>query len=235
MAKTKVLFAGKVIDGEALESEEKQLLLSTVYDYLAADNSFLKELFKVNEGAILAAASVAKDRLDAPIRGMLAGDAEVGVQLIRPGHILRDTTTAETPINTWDSDSITSGAFAAGNDYWIGSGSANSTPVKISQYLTLVIFGVMWTQGNAPTVEEIYLQIGSTTYAPFVVRPAWAGDNPNRIRAARFHPLLAEPRATILAQVRSSVAGRQELVLLGLAFGKGSYLRNQSYAAADLP
>ncbi|MDP2952397.1 MAG: hypothetical protein Q8O76_03675, partial [Chloroflexota bacterium] len=120
MAKARVEFAGKQIDGEELSADERSLLFSTIYDYLAPPASFLHDLFKLNEKSIIGAAMVAKDKFDAPIKGMLGGDNEVGVQLLRPGHILRDTTTAETPINSWDSDSIASGAFTSGNDYFIG-------------------------------------------------------------------------------------------------------------------
>ena len=84
-------------------------------------------------------------------------------------------------------------------------------------------------------MHEVLIQVGNTTYPVIVQRNAWVADNVNRIRATRFHPILAEPRQTVLGQVDSQVAGRQELVLLGLALGPGRYLRKRSYAAADLP
>ena len=84
-------------------------------------------------------------------------------------------------------------------------------------------------------MEELYLQVGNITYPVIVVRHAWLADNPNRIRAARFHPILIEPRQAVLGQTRQTVAGTNELVLVGLAFGIGRYLRLQSYASGDLP
>lgn len=230
-----VNFLGKQLTGIDLTPGEKAILDRDVFELLAAGNSFLKETLELNRQNIYATVAVAKNKLDAPFGGILAPDNEVGVQLLRPGHILRDTTTAETPINTWDSNSIESGAFAAGNDYYIGSGSTNSTAAVVSQYLTLLLIGAAFTQGAAPVVQELYIQVGETTYPIIVLRHAWMADNQNQIRAVRFPPILIEPRQTVLAQVRAEYAGRQELVLLGLAFGTGRYLRKQSYAAADLP
>lgn len=235
MGKIKVAFAGTEVDGETLDGSERALLLKTTYDYIAGGNDWLLETFRLNEEGIAAAAMVAKDRFDAPIKGQLASGSEVGVQKLRPGHIMRDTTTAETPINTWDSESIQSGAFASGNDNWIGTGSANGTAIKISQYLVLVLFGITFTQGNSPVVEEVLFNVGGKEYPVVVFRQAWQADNKNRIRAIRFHPILLEPRQTILGQVNSIAAGRQELVIEGLAFGPARYLRNRSYAASDLP
>lgn len=235
MAKTKVAFAGREMDGETLEDLEKELLLKTVYSYIAGGNQFLLDTFKMNEEAIIGTAMVAKDKFDAPIKGMLGSDSEVAIQKLRPGHLLRDTTAAETPVNTWDSESIATGAFASGNDYWIGFGTSNTTAVNVSQYLVLLMFGISFTQGASPVVEEVLLKIGNTEYPVIVLRHSWQADNPNRIRTVRFHPLLAESRQTVLAQVRSIAAGRQELVMEGLAFGPGRYLRKQSYASTDLP
>lgn len=229
MAKQKVAFAGKEVDGEELTIEERELLLKTVYDYIGYGNSWLTDLLKLNEKEIIGAAMVAKDKFDAPIKGMLAGSSEVGVQLLRPGHILRDTTTAETPANTW------SFTFTTAGDYWIGSGANNTTAINVSQYLVLLLLGVWWTQGGQPIVEELYLQVGNTTYPVIVLRQGWQADNPNRIRAVRFHPILAEARQTILGQTYQIAAGVQEMQILGLAYGPGRYLLKTSYVASDLP
>ena len=230
-----VNFLGRQLEADPLNAGEKAILDRDIFEILATGSSFLKETLEVNRNNIYAAAGVAKRSQQKAFGGILAPDSEVGVSLLRPGHILRDTTTAETPINTWDSNSIESGAFVAGNDYYIGSGSTNSTAAIISQYLTLMLMGVVFTQGNAPIVQELYISVGETTYPVIVLRQSWMADNPNRIRATRFPPILIEPRQTISAQVRAEYTGRQELVLLGLAFGTGRYLRKQSYAAADLP
>lgn len=229
MGKTTVEFAGRQIEGETLTDEERSLLLSTVYNYLAGGNQFLLDTFRINEQSIIGAAMVAKDKFDAPIKGVLAGDSEVAVQLLRPGHILRTTSTTETPTNDW---TVT---LTADDDYWIGFGTTNTSAINVSQYLTLLLLGISFSQGSNPVLEELLVQVGNTTYPVIVVRQSWAADNPNRVRAVRFHPILAEPRQTVLAQTYSIAAGSQELVLLGLALGPGRYLRKQTYAAADLP
>lgn len=224
IAKTEVRVAGKEYVGEALTGEEKKLLLHHVYDYLARGNPFLLETFKLNEEAIIGAAQVAKEKFDAAFNGTLAEDSQVGVQLIRPGHILRTTATMETASNTW------SFSFAAGPDYWIGYGADNRLPVNIDRELLILMMGIDFGQNSTPVAEELLIHVGETTYPIIVIRQAWAADN----RTARFHPILAEPRQRVLGQTYSIAAGVNDLVLLGLTFGLGSKLRLQSYSSISL-
>ena len=233
----KVNFPGlsETLEADDLSEVEDALLRKTVLEYLSAGNSFLRETFQLHMDNIISAAGIAKQRFNAGFKGMLASDSDVGVQLIRPGHILRDTTAAETPINGWRSSLVASGAFTTSTDYWIGYGTNNTTALNVSQYLLMLVVGFQFLQGNAPTVEELLLTVGNTNFPAIVLRQAWIADNVNRVRAVRVPPILVTPRQTVLGQVYSTDGGLQELAVLGLSFGPGRYLRRQTYAAADLP
>jgi hypothetical protein len=228
-----VEFAGKEYQGTELTEKERDILFKHVMDYLAAEDAFLQSLFTLNKESIEAAAMVAKNKFDAPFNGILAADPQIGVSLIRPGHILRDTSGTETPINTWDSEGIQTGAFVSGSDNWIGYSTNNGTAVNIDKEALVVPMGLAFRQGQKPAVQEVRFQIGEVTYPVVVVDQAAFADNPNRVRAVRFHPLLMEPKQTVAATVWSETGGRQEMKLLGLTFGLGRFLRNTSYSSVS--
>lgn len=220
-----VIWAGNQMEAENLAQGEMDILHHDVLERLAWGNSFYRDLFQSNMTNIEAAARVAKKQLAAPFTGAFAADSQVGVQLIRPGHLLRSTSGTETAQNDWTF------TFTDNGDYWIGYDTNNTTAVHVDKRACILVLGIAFTQGNGPCVEELLVQIGSTSYPVQVIRSAWFADNPNRIRAARIYPWLLEPKATALVQTYSLVGGTQEMVLLGLTFGLGSYLRLATYGA----
>jgi len=215
----KVLFENETFNAEEPLQEEKDLLRKQVFRYIAASNNFLTNLFEDNWPNILAALGVAKHELKAPFKGMSAGDGEIALQLIRPAHVIRTTGATETAANDW---SVT---FTADSDYWIGFGTNNTTAINVDKRLLLLPMAVWYTQGVAPTVEELLIQAGGTTYPKNIIRHSFVADNPTQIRAARIRPLLLKPKSTLLVQVYSTVAHTQQLVLVGLAFVMGDLAR----------
>lgn len=232
MARIKVAFENESWYGEELDANELQILKSQLYNVIGADNAVLTSLFRDNEAKIIAAAAVAKLQNQANFTGMSASDRELGFQLIRPFHVLRSTSGTETPINTWRSDGIATGAFTASGDYWIGQGTNNQTAINIDKRLVILPLGVVFTGGLQPTVEELLFQLNATTYPVNVIRWAMNADNPNRVRYARIRPMIWPGKATVLAQVWSIAAQLLEMQLVGLTFGTGDILRLQSSTAA---
>lgn len=222
-----IQFENEQYIGTPLKSTEEELLERQLATMLTAKGSFLEELLKENPHAIRGAAQVAKNKLEANFAGMSAGDGEVGISKIRPGHILRSTGTTETPANDWRF------TFTADGDYYVGYSTNNTTAVNIDKECLLLILGVMFTQGGQPVVEELRVQIGGTTYPVMVIRDAWIADNDFNVRAIPIRPLLLEPKATTLWESYSLVAGQNELVLVGLTFGLGRFLRTQAYTSVN--
>lgn len=225
-------FAGRQVEYEQPDAEENGIIEATVRDMLVGQCDTLQRLFlsKINLEAIKLAAGVCKSKLNgAKVRGQIAGDNEIAMQLIRPGHILRTTGTTETPTNTWET------TLTSGNQNWIGYSTTHATAVNISQFIVVLTFGLMFTQGGGATIEEIFPQIGNTSYPGIVTRHAWIADNNPKVRIAAFHPMLIEARQTTLWTINALINSVQELVLLGVTFGYGRYLRKTTYAAADLP
>ena len=216
----KVIFENEEFNGTALEAGEEALLQKQLYGFIASHSSFLEDLFRDNYANIVAGLQVAKTELGAaPFRGMYAGDSELSMQLIRPGYVLRSTATTETPQNDWTF------TFTSASDYWIGFSTNNTTAINIDKRACIIPLAVQWTQGGLPTVEEIYVQLGGTTYPVNVVRQGWGSDNINRVRTARIRPQIWRPKSRPLVQVNSISAASQELVLVGIAFVMGDLAR----------
>lgn len=219
MAATKVVWENEKFVGESLTEAEAEILNHQVKNFLAAPGSFLNWLLAINMDRIRGAAEVAKAHLEAPFAGMSAGDSEIGLQLIRPSYIMRTTAATEAATNDWTFTLTDNG------DYWLGYGTDNTTALNIDKRLCLLWLGVAWSQGNAPRVEELLIQVGGTIYPVYNLRWGWQGDNQWNVRALPIRPILLPPKQTLLVQTWSLGASSQEMQVLGIAFGKGDLLR----------
>jgi hypothetical protein len=218
------------LPGLAMMSDYNQFNVETFRSQLSAckPDSFHAKLFADNYQNVRAALQVAKAELGgAPFKGLFAGDSEIGMQVIRPGHILRSTSSTETPVNDW---TVT---LAAASDYWIGYDTNNTTAINIDKRLCVLPLAVSFTQGGNPQVEELYVQLGGTSYPVQVIRQSFFADNVNRIRAARIRPMIWKPKSRPLVQVYSIAASTQEMVLDGISFGLGDLLRTQIPASVQ--
>ena len=223
-----VIFENETYTGKELSPDEEAILRKAVGvdrggGFLAAKGSFYDQLLRDNFDRVRASLMVAKERLDAPFTGLSASDSELGIQKIRPGHILRDAAATEDALNSW------SFSFTTAGDYYVGYDASNTTAVNIDKEACLLVLGVMFTQGSQPVVEDLLIQVGSITYPIVPIRDAWAADNAFGVRGVPIRPIILVPKATTLWRTYSIAAGVNELVLLGVTFGFGRYLRTQIY------
>lgn len=203
----------------ALSDEDRFILERDVFGTLGGEQGYLRKLFERNRVEVQAALAVAKFKIQATFRGISAGTSELGVRLIRAGDIMRTTGGTETPNNNWEF------AFGtAGNNNFIGFGTSNGTAINIDKRILILVLGAMFTQGGSPVAEDFSWQIGGTTFPMEVIRHAWVSDNENRVRVAALRPKILSPKQTVYTQVRTSLVATNELVLVGLTFGLGSYL-----------
>lgn len=222
MPTTQIKFEGEVFTGLPASGLELAALDKSL-KYIAYGNDFLTNLFRDEYDVLKGALQVAKAELGGQeFTGLFASDAEIGIQMIRPSHVLRTTGTTETVSNTW------SATFTVDADYWIGFSTNNTTAINVDKRACVVPMGVWFTQGGNPTVEEIYVQLGGTTYPVNVIRHAWQADNGNRVRACRIRPMIWKPKSRPLVQIQSISPATQELVLVGVTFALGDYTRIQT-------
>jgi len=215
------VFENEEMIGDQLSGAEDAMLQDHLLNIIAGNSDLLKALFQDNMKQIRAAAAVAKNQLGTAFGGMMPGDTEFGVQLTRPFHILRTTATVEAVTNDW---TVT---LTADGDYWIGYSTNNTTAINIDKRAVVLPLGILFTQGVNPTVEELYFQINGTQYPVQVVRHSWFADNDWDARFCRVRLGLWVGKAQILGQVYSITAAQQQLVMLGLTFASGQYMRVQ--------
>lgn len=216
-------FEGTEYEVASLDPAEMAILKKHVMKYMSGESSLLTRLFEDNWDAIVAAAGVAKSELKRVFNGMYASDNEIGVQLIRPTHILRSTAATEAAVNDW---TVT---LTADGDYWIGFDTNNTTAINIDKRIGAILWlGVVFTQGGNPTVEELLPQLDGVNYPVQVIRHAWWADNTHDLRVARIRPIIAKAGSTLLVQTYSILAQQQEMVAVGLTFATGAYMRLQA-------
>jgi len=217
MAETRVIWENDSYVGQSLTPDEVATLEDNVFNVIAKDSDDLTSLYRDNWGKIQGALQVAKDQLSATYGGFSASDGEIGVSMIRPGHLLRDANTTETAdFQNWTR------TFTADGDYWIGYDATHSTAINVDARIgAILILGVYFSQGNAVTVSNLYWQIGATTY----LREDLSSQGFSGQRLARIRPKLLEKKGTALVQTWSAAAGTQDMAAIGLTFATGAFLR----------
>lgn len=222
-----IKYQGGVDLAASLTREDRDLIDRDIFGTLAGQQGYLRRLFEQNRVEIQAALAVAKMKIAATFRGIEASSSELGVRLIRAGDIMRTTGTTEAPSNDWTF------AFAAGSGNWLGFSATNGTDLNIDKRMLMLVLGVMFTQGTSPVVEDIQWKIGGQTFPMEVIRHAWVADNENRVRIASIRPKILSPKQTINVQARTTLAGTNELTVVGLTFGLGSFLNLIAPAAVQ--
>lgn len=163
---------------------------------------------------------VRKDTSWGTFEGYMAGADMMGFREIKPTDIMRTDDSTETANTTWEF------SFAADDDYWIGYGSNNTTAATIDKYLGMVIVGVA-NLSDSQVVEQIRFKIGNVEYPPAVLKPALIlADTPHRVPVKPVPTMIIKPRDTVLGKAYSSSAATNELVLVGITYGRGQKLTN---------
>jgi len=141
MAETRVIWENDSYVGQSLTPDEVATLEDNVFNVIAKDSDDLTSLYRDNWGKIQGALQVAKDQLSATYGGFSASDGEIGVSMIRPGHLLRDANGTETAnFQNWTR------TFTADGDYWIGYDATHTTAINVDSRIgAILILGVYFT------------------------------------------------------------------------------------------
>jgi len=176
---------------------------------------------------IFVAGQIIKQSMGLSFDGYMAGSDKMGFRPIKPFDIMRTTDATETPADTW------SFSFTADEDYWIGYGTNNANPATIDKYIGIVITGIANLSDNQ-VVEQVKFKVGNVEYPPVVLKPVLTmSDSPDRVPAMRIPTIILKPRDTVQATTYSSAAATNELVLLGVTYGKGSKLLPLSVSTVE--
>jgi len=184
-------------------------------------------LLREKAAHIFVAGQIIKKAMGLTFDGYMAGSDKMGFREIKPCDIMRTTATTETPSDTW------SFSFAADEDYWIGYGTDNSTAATIDKYIGMCIVGIA-NLSDSQVVEQVKFKVGNIEYPPIVLKPTLTlADTPDRIPVKRIPTIILKPRDTVLGKAYSSDAATNELVLIGVTYGKGNKLQNFTVSSVE--
>lgn len=227
---TEVNIDGMMLQGVQLTEDGKYSELNrfnTQYnDMFLTKYNPLNDLYAKNLPAVKAAAQVAKAKLgNIMFGGGRADSTELTMDFIRPGHIMRTTSTTETAENTWDF------TYTAGSDQFLGYGTGYATSSKVDQDALIVIFG--WANESIDNeINAIQLTVGNND------RPYRAFDMVN-LADADLGYILPTPVEILMPKVSfSGLAhvknpGVQRLRPIGITFSTGEFSRNNTYGAVN--
>ena len=220
----------------ALSEEELRTLTLEFGTLISNRRSNYGLMLLDNSNAVLAGVRAAKKKISgSPVfRGSMASSNELGMQLLRPGHIRRVNDNAtETADNTWEF-TATKSTTAASNQSWLGYGAADyNTALSIDKRALMVVMGIVGYGSTCP-FSEIQIKQGMTDYVVETLEPfLYNADSPEQIPISRIRTRILPPRETLLAKIRSRMAGTYEVGLVGVAIGTGAYMKADYYAAPE--
>ncbi len=177
------------------------------------------DVFEDNKQQILDACKIAKYNLEAEFGGINAQTNEFGWSPILPNQILA-TTTPTYSTSTWRKNYATSDVTTMWKD-WIG---ASGSEMQMSKYGCMIIIGFV-DPVEVPKISAIKAKIKSTDY------PIWYFDQAIRSGLHIYElpkPFVVEPTQSMYLRAKVARAGDDEIQPLGVMFGKGDWLRNES-------
>lgn len=207
MAVQNVEILGKTYTGAVVPPEVTTKLTEQLNAYIGLQDSEIKQVFTSRFDALEKFLSVILNKLDNPAFGGIYPDTnQLGFSLIRPSHVGR---------TDWDVSWTSAG--------WIDYIGTSSAPYQMSDEAGVVAIGIV-SYAPQPIVDALKVTIGDTSYVPYVVKPIQLKDNKNNIAVYPIPTLAVTPKNTVYVQLHSDKVGDDEVALVGLTYGLGSYL-----------
>jgi hypothetical protein len=214
----------------ALNSDELAIIQSEIETQLGVVRSNIGLLVRDRYNSVLTGCRIAKSKINGnPVfKGIAAGPTELGWSFIRPGHIMRTSSGTETCSNVWDYD-FTANTTAAAKKAWIGMNTSYADPITIDKNALIVLMGVVPFTPQ-PTIQEIQVQHGNTSYNPEVVDYGiYLGDAPEGIGVAPIRTRYLCPTDKFQVWTRNRFTATQNMRMFGITFGLGTFLKTDYY------
>lgn len=209
---------------EAFNTGEAELLERQLNALFAdMDSAMMTQALKQREEAIAKVATFAKQELDGKVFGGInAGDNQIGVSILRPGHIRADPATGNAE-NDWYFDPGTTGWTD-----WIGDGGANNYSVGEDQ--VSVVFGFVdqdvSSEVSGINVEEFGRNMDML---PHDTNGARLRDNETEVQYTSLPTLVAQDNDQVHVKIRADRDVESQPRLFGLTFALGGFLNSEDY------
>lgn len=203
----------------------EQAAFKSNFNLLGTQDSVERMILNERKDLIEISVMAIKNSLNDPLfAGMSPSDSELGMQLIRPGHVGFNTT------ETWVLAASSSTAYTD----WVGS---SGTPHKVGGTTTDTSkgeAGLCWCYvrdfATNPIVRELKLKVNREEHVVDDIRAISLGDNVNQVPILPIGFGLALPKDELYFKFKTDVAsGAIELALGGVCIGLGKHLKNENY------
>lgn len=220
-----LLSQGKDFPVERFSDTEAQLLADQLNTLVAnLDSEMLTQFIVQRQEAIARAAAFSKTQFDEKLFGGInAGDNEIGLSVLRPGHILNNAPAGITDINDWYFD-----PGATGQVDWIGTNATPATPETDEVILALGFMDQsdMPTEYSAIDVQEFGRNVDML---PIDVDDARLMDNETGQQLVPLPSLIAQENDNMHVLLRQDRDVERQPRMVGFTFGLGSHLNQLQY------
>ncbi len=179
---------------------------------------------------------------NARFKGFNPADNELGIQLIRPGHVGLATAIAGITYNNWiwGPGAAGGGGAAFPNAHAVGVSNWNNwigtlaAPFRMGGALGSagLIYMALVSNDGAPITSEVRDQIGQRAdLNPVDVRRLAIFDNENQTQVYPIPTGIVPPRIGLFKELNLDRSGETEIALGGFTVGLGRYLRWRTYDA----
>jgi hypothetical protein len=200
-----------------LTTEELDIFHRQIRQLVGTVDSVERRIILDNIETIIAGIQAIKHKLNNPyFAGLNPHDAEIGMSLIRPGHVKSE----DKPRTNWSiklNEGYQDWLFGAPGQPFIVGDDHGIIALYIKSFAV------------EPKISEMIIKFGRIELIPIDVRSIVFGDNENHVKITPIPPILVMPKEGLHIRISADKAGNDELALGGITAGLGRYLRKESY------
>lgn len=216
----------------ALTSEEMNTLQAQWNDIFIPPWSFERQFIQLRWQTVQDAVSAAKNSLDElKFGGFNAGNSELAISMIRPGHVglVNGNVPEANNVWKWKHDTVKE-ANAVGFENWIHSPTTATTAYTLPE--ELFIYPMYIVEENcSPKIQTVKMDIGRTNILYYDARACRLRDYQTGINLIPLPTTFWLPEMDILIALGFKESGVTEPRLGGFTIGKGFFMSATSYAA----
>ena len=217
----------------ALTGEEASILQAQWADIFMPAWSFERQFIQSRWSTVLDAVQAAKNSLDElKFGGFNAGNSELAMSAIRPGHVglVNGTVPEADNVWKWKHDTVKE-ANAVGFENWIHSPTTATTAYTLPE--EIFIYPMYIVEENcSPKIQTIKMDIGRTNILHYDVRACRLRDYQTGLNLIPLPTTFWLPEMDILVALGFMQSGVTEPRLGGFTIGKGFVMSATSYAAS---
>jgi len=226
----KLVTQGEEFAETGLTGQEMGILKGQWKDLFMPEWSFERRFINSHFDKVINAVECAKNALDElRFGGFNAGNSEIGISPIRPGHVGMTTGDVPEADNVWKWKHDTKKeAYNVGFEYWIHSPTTATTAFAVNE--DEFIYPMYIVEENAsPKIQTIKMNIGRTNILYYDVRASRLRDYQTGINLIPLPTTFWLPNMDVQVALGFKYAGVTEPRLGGFTIAKGSFLNATSY------